>query len=93
MTKTRLAEFAVNIRKVPIGDSREHVLAILGPPTRQELSQGMRDREWKERYLIYDVEFVGSGPGNVHDKIVELIFDRQDRLLKILSSVDGIDSR
>jgi hypothetical protein len=46
------------------------------------------------RDLVYYVMLVGEEPGNVRDKEVRLVFDRShDKLVQILSTVDGIASR
>jgi hypothetical protein len=93
MSPEKLGSLREHVSSLKIGESRDRVTALLGEPSREELDGPKRSRDWKCRRLFYDVTMVGDLPGNAEDKAVALAFDKQDGLLQILSTVDGIPSR
>jgi hypothetical protein len=93
LPEERLKALRAAVQALALGAERTEVIKAVGPPSREELVGRKKEADWKYRYLIYDVKIIGAHPGNVHDERVQLIFDREDRLVKINSNVDGITSR
>lgn len=81
------------VANLAIGESRTEITARLGQPNREEFDGPKAKLDWKCRRLTYDVIVVGTLPGNMGDEAVSLAFDRRDRLVQIISTVNGITSR
>jgi hypothetical protein len=90
----RVAVLRDRVASLKLGDLRKDVTALVGPFDREELMGPKTGRDWKCRGLLYYVIMVDETPGNANDIKVELVFDRQaDRLVAVISNVDGIASR
>ena len=90
----KLEKLRARITDLKLGDSRTTATASIGAPDHEELLAPKQEREWKCRNLVYYVSLIEELPGNVNDKKVELVFDRQtDRLVAILSNVEGVSNR
>jgi hypothetical protein len=82
------------VTDLKLGETRSEVATYVGPPSREERFGPKRTPlNWKCRGLVYEVIRVEEEPGNTGDKRVELVFDRQDKLIAIWSNVDGITER
>jgi hypothetical protein len=93
LESNRMQELHDRVNALRLGESRAQVAASVGPSDREELLGPKKGVDWTCRGLVYNVLIVGDLPGNGMDRRIELIFDRQDKLIAILSNVDGIDRR
>lgn len=70
------------------------VAGSVSEPDHEELIGPKKGNDWTCRNLVYYVAIVDKLPGNTNDKRVALVFDRmEDRLVAIMSNVDGVPSR
>jgi len=93
LDETKLALLRTRVESLAIGAHRDEVLRTVGQPDREFLAGPKQAKEWTHRFLVYDVKTIGVLPGNVHDQLVEMVFDRRDRLVEVRSNVEGIRSR
>lgn len=93
LSPEKLKQLREQTATLELGEDRTKAITTLGSPSRQQLDGPKKGVDWTCRRLIYDVTVIQGSPGNIRDRSVELAFDRQDRLVQILSTVDGIPSR
>ena len=94
LSPDKLRSLRDNVTALKIGTRREAVVSLLGNASREDLMAPKRDLDWKCRILVYQVTRVDKSAGNVHDREVQLVFQRQsDQLVQIISTVDRTQSR
>lgn len=76
-----------------LGTRRSSAITLMGPFDREDLLGPKKGLTWKCRALVYYVVKFGQTPNEFKDRKVELIFNRGDALVDIISNVDGIASR
>jgi len=76
-----------------LGEMRSSVTAIMGSPNREDLFAPKKSLEWKCRIHLYFAVKLDTTQYNAKDRQVELVFNRGDALVAIISNVDGIASR
>lgn len=93
MDRDKLETLRQKIKSIILGQNRDEILRVVGRENREELVSPKQARDWKERHIVFDVKIIGDRPGNVCDQQVRLIFDREDKLIRILSNVEGVIDR
>jgi hypothetical protein len=95
MGAIELAKLSKNITDVHIGDLRSDVKKLLGAPTDEtKLAPKSNNTDWFEWEIVYYTKIWEKGLVNEkYDKKVSLYFDKNDRLLKVISNVNSISSR
>ena len=90
----RTRDLRDRVTALKLGETCGNAIATVGPPDQDyHLTPAKPPNAWKWHYLTYYVVIIDKKPGNVYDQQVDLIFDRQDRLIAVRSNVDGISSR
>jgi hypothetical protein len=83
-----------NAQKVQLGDSRQRVENLLGKPSSDDLVMPKKTNKPIGRFVTYYVLKQDKDLVNERlDKLVMFRFDTNDRLMKIISQVPGIQSR
>jgi hypothetical protein len=95
MKPEELKKLSENIEKIQLGDSLTRVIELLGEPTVAHYSIGKQPPDAKVKKIIhYYAKIWEKGFINEkHDRLVRFCFDGNDRLLKIDSNIEGIESR
>lgn len=90
-----LKRLSENIKKVQIGENLTRVIELLGKPTDAIYGIGKQPPNAIVKKIIkYYAKIWEKGFVNEkHDKLVRFCFDSNDRLLKIDSNIEGIESR
>jgi hypothetical protein len=90
-----LEKLSEGIDKIQIGDSLTHIIELLGEPTVAHYGVGKQNPKAKvKKSISYYVKIWEKGFVNEkYDKLVRVTFDSNDRLLNIVSNVEGIESR
>ncbi|MFL6210549.1 MAG: hypothetical protein ACJ74W_16965 [Pyrinomonadaceae bacterium] len=95
MDKDQLEVFSANVAKINMGDTRQHVIAVLGIPTHEQKLAGKESnapitgRKLEYYVKIWEKDFVNEK----YDKSVGFLFNTEDQLVRITSNVEGIQSR
>ena len=77
-----------------LGETSRNAVASVGPPDEDyHFTPAKPPNDWKWHYLTYYVVRVSKTSSNIHDVQIDLIFDRQEKLIAIRSNVDGIPSK
>jgi outer membrane protein assembly factor BamE (lipoprotein component of BamABCDE complex) len=84
-----LERFVVNVNAVSMGDSMEHVIAVLGTP---DLDQTIKKNE-KLRFFYYYVLVHRAHSPIESDKRVMIAFNSDNKVKAISSNVEGIPSK
>lgn len=82
-----------HVTGLTLGEMRSSVTAIMGSPNREDLFAPKKALEWRCRILLYFAVKLDMTQYNAKDRQVELVFNREDALIDIISNVDGIASR
>jgi len=82
-----------HVMGLELGEMRSSVTAIMGSPNREDLFAPKKALEWKCRILLYFAVKLDRAQYNAKDRQVELVFNRGDALVAIISNVDGIANR
>jgi len=92
MSPEQIHKLESGVAEIRRGSNRHDAVAILGTPSRQELtSHQEKPNEVMGRLYYYDVRIVDPGIANVFDQQIVLVFDyKSDQLRQIMSSVPEI---
>ena len=83
------------VNQIKLGDSSEQVISILGHPTYDQLIAGkeadapIRGRSLKYYVRRYEKNIVNEK----EDKLVSIIIDNSNRVVKVMSNCEGIPNR
>jgi hypothetical protein len=92
MDAAKEATFRTALRNIKIGDSYANIVAALGKPDHDQ-NLLTKDRKFVARVLTYDVKVWEQGLVNENnDRRVRFELDRNGRLDRLSSNVDGIPS-
>lgn len=76
-----------------LGEMRPFVVAMVGTPDREDLFAPKKELKWTCRILLYFVLKFDTSQYNVNDREIQLVFNRKNSLVAIISNVDGVASR
>jgi hypothetical protein len=89
MDSVQIENLFGSLKAVSLGDTASHVIAILGPPTSDQVSTRKENNEFLNRTVDYYVRRRDKELVNLNDQILTLVFDVTNRLIKIESNVPG----
>jgi hypothetical protein len=95
MSEEKARVLRSRINALALGETSAKTIALVGTPSEDYHIAPIKARgeDWRYPYITYYFTTVGRTPGNTEDRKVDLIFDRQDKLIAIRSNVDGITQR
>lgn len=82
-----MRELAQRINALSLGETSARAIALVGTPFEDyRIGPDKGPGDWKWHFLQYWVMKADVMSANTHDKYVELVFDRQDKLIAIESN-------
>jgi hypothetical protein len=86
-----IAKLKAGIERLRAGADAKQAIAILGEPSRADLTSRMEKPNLiTGRLYYYNVRVVDPNEANTYDQQIVLVFDKADRLREIMSSVPEI---
>lgn len=80
--KTAETKLLRKVRSLKTGTSVEEVKAIVGEPTEDQMLIGKKG-EFRARELRYYIRKLDTGVNEIHDRYVNLYFDKNNKLMSI----------
>lgn len=90
MDKKTQEDFFKKLNLIRIGDSVQRVKTVLGEPTYDQTGVSKEKGEFRARVLTYYIKILKKDLVNEkYDRSVNLIFNAEDKLVKIESNIEG----
>lgn len=94
LDEQELRKLKEGMRQIQLGDNRKHIEALLGKPSSDFLERTKETNKPIGHFVTYYVTQQEQGMVKEGlDRLILLRFDTSDSLVKVISNVEGIESR
>lgn len=88
-SKVEVDSMFAKLNKINLGDSINIILDVIGQPCYDQISATKEKNEFIFRSLKYYIKKWDNNLVNVNDEYIQLLFDKNDKLVEIFSNVEN----